>query len=61
MIRFTVTSAHTTTEDILKDWQEITTAATIILAEFNVAKPKMRVPLKGSLIYLILMSQSNNY
>jgi histidine decarboxylase len=46
VIRFTVTSTHTTLDDIIKDWNEIRTVATDILAECNVKIDK-RVPLKG--------------
>ncbi|XP_013103850.2 histidine decarboxylase isoform X1 [Stomoxys calcitrans] len=37
VIRFTVTSTHTTVDDILKDWMEIKNAATEILGEVNIS------------------------
>lgn len=46
VIRFTVTSAQTTSEDIIKDWNEIRMVASDIFEECNVKFDK-RVPLKG--------------
>lgn len=50
VIRFTVTSQYTTTEDILKDWQEIRFVAFEILSEsgLDVTVPRAKVPLAGS-------------
>jgi histidine decarboxylase len=47
VIRFTVTSTRTTSDDIIKDWNEIRAVASDILEEFNLNIDK-RVPLKGS-------------
>lgn len=49
VIRFTVTSQYTTTEDILKDWQEIRFVAFEILSEsgLDVTVPRAKVPLAG--------------
>lgn len=47
VIRFTVTSTHTTNDDIIKDWNEIRVVAAEILEESN-AKIDKRVSLKGS-------------
>lgn len=47
VIRFTVTSTRTTSDDIIKDWNEIRAVAAEILEEFNVKIDK-RVALKGS-------------
>lgn len=46
VIRFTVTSTHTTNDDIIKDWNEIRSVASEILEECNLKIDK-RVPLKG--------------
>lgn len=46
VIRFTVTSTHTTNDDIIKDWTEIRVVASEILDECNVKIDK-RVSLKG--------------
>lgn len=46
VIRFTITSARTSNDDIIKDWNEIRLVATEILTECNV-KIDRRVPLKG--------------
>lgn len=46
VIRFTVTSTRTTNADILKDWNEIKTVATELLASSN----ERRVPLKGKVL-----------
>ncbi|XP_065168038.1 histidine decarboxylase isoform X2 [Atheta coriaria] len=49
VIRFTVTSQHTTNEDIVKDWKEIKTVATDILVEEEqlvIMPSKIKVPLK---------------
>ncbi|XP_059610124.1 histidine decarboxylase [Phlebotomus argentipes] len=48
VIRFTITSARTTNEDILKDWAEIRTVATEILEEMNVKIERTRVCLKDT-------------
>lgn len=48
VIRFTVTSTHTTSDDIIKDWNEIRSVASDILDESN-AKIDKRVPLKGKI------------
>jgi hypothetical protein len=48
VIRFTVTSTHTTNDDIIKDWNEIRNVASDILEECN-AKIDKRVPLKGEI------------
>ncbi|GLV39593.1 Histidine decarboxylase [Carabus blaptoides fortunei] len=47
VIRFTVTSQYTTTEDIVKDWQEIRSVAFEILSEsdVHVTVPRAKVPL----------------
>jgi histidine decarboxylase len=50
VIRFTVTSTHTTNDDIIKDWTEIRNVATDILEECN-AKIDKRVPLKGKIFF----------
>jgi histidine decarboxylase len=47
VIRFTITSTHTTSDDIIKDWNEIRSVANDILEECN-AKIEKRVPLKGN-------------
>lgn len=46
VIRFTVTSQYTTSEDILRDWQEIRTVAATVLGEEGVVI-RAKVPLKG--------------
>ncbi|CAB0020201.1 unnamed protein product, partial [Nesidiocoris tenuis] len=45
VIRFTVTSQRTTVDDIVKDWMEIKTTATAVLAEFEESRPRSKVPL----------------
>lgn len=45
VIRFTITSTRTTTDDIVKDWTEIKLVATEVLEEFKVKID--RVTLKG--------------
>lgn len=49
VIRFTVTSQYTTTDDVLKDWSEIKTVAGEIIREAaeEVAAPRAKVPLRG--------------
>lgn len=50
VIRFTITSQHTTNEDILKDWKEIRSVTSDIIAEkeaAHVSAPRAKVPLKG--------------
>jgi histidine decarboxylase len=48
VIRFTITSAHTTNEDLLKDWNEVKYVATEILTEMNVKiSERAKVSLKG--------------
>lgn len=51
VIRFTVTSQNTTSDDILRDWKEIKTVASEILAESveDIGKPRAKVPLAGNL------------
>lgn len=49
VIRFTVTSTRTTSDDIIKDWNEIRVVASEILEECN-AKIDKRIPLKGSVL-----------
>lgn len=57
VIRFTVTSTHTTSDDIIKDWNEIRSVASDILEESN-AKIDKRVPLKGKIeIFTINLAQ----
>lgn len=46
VIRFTVTSTHTTNDDIIKDWSEIRLVASEICEESK-DKLEKRVPLKG--------------
>lgn len=46
VIRFTVTSTHTTNDDIIKDWNEIRLVASEICEESK-DKLEKRVPLKG--------------
>jgi len=46
VIRFTVTSTHTTSDDILKDWKEIRVVAEQIFEECDIKIDK-RIPLKG--------------
>lgn len=53
VIRFTVTSTHTTNDDIIKDWSEIRSVASDILEECN-AKLDKRVPLKGEIEILTI-------
>lgn len=50
VIRFTVTSAQTTSDDILQDWAEIKTVALEILQESGIdaTAPRVRVPLAGT-------------
>ncbi|XP_058818538.1 histidine decarboxylase isoform X1 [Topomyia yanbarensis] len=49
VIRFTVTSTRTTSEDILKDWNEIRTVTSQLLEEMNVKiADRSRVPLKDT-------------
>lgn len=50
VIRFTVTSQRTTSDDITRDWAEIKTTATDILAESqdSIATRKQRVKLAGA-------------
>lgn len=45
VIRFTVTSTRTTSDDIVKDWTEIKLVATDVLEELQIKMD--RVPLKG--------------
>lgn len=45
VIRFTVTSTRTTSDDIVKDWTEIKLVATEVLEELQIKMD--RVPLKG--------------
>lgn len=49
VIRFTITSQHTTTEDILKDWREVRAVTAEVLAESETVAgaPRARVPLGG--------------
>jgi len=46
VIRFTITSTHTTLDDIVKDWMEIRQVASIVLEEMNITISN-RVYLKG--------------
>lgn len=51
VIRFTITSTHTTNEDILKDWNEIRFVTTELLKELGVkVGERAKVSLKGKLI-----------
>lgn len=52
VIRFTITSQYTTTEDIVKDWKEIKIVTQELLAEYDqiVKAPRVRVPLAGKRI-----------
>uniref|UniRef100_A0A146LYZ4 Histidine decarboxylase n=2 Tax=Lygus hesperus TaxID=30085 RepID=A0A146LYZ4_LYGHE len=45
VIRFVVTSQRTTVDDIVKDWLEIKSTATAVLAEFEESRPRTKVPL----------------
>ncbi|XP_037948641.1 histidine decarboxylase-like [Teleopsis dalmanni] len=57
VIRFTVTSTHTTVDDILKDWNEIRRVASIILDEMNITiMNKNKVYLKGKCNYKYLVN-----
>lgn len=52
VIRFTVTSQRTTTEDITKDWAEVRGTASTVIHEYQLANAKVpttraRVPLAG--------------
>lgn len=53
VIRFTVTSTHTTNDDIIKDWNEIRLVASEICEECK-DKMEKRVPLKGKKIIFLL-------
>lgn len=59
---FTVTSTHTSNDDLLKDWAEIRKVSTELLEELNVhiTDHRARVHLKGSNPYInsILKKQS---
>lgn len=47
--RFTVTSTRTTIDDIIKDWSEIRSVTTEVLADVTVKLgDRAKVPLKGS-------------
>ena len=62
MIRFTVTSARTTVDDIVKDWIEIKKTATTVLGESEEAKPRAKVPLGGKYniyIYIYILFKAN--
>lgn len=49
VIRFTVTSQNSTSEDIIKDWKEIRTVTQELLSECEaiIKAPRARVPLAG--------------
>lgn len=48
--RFTITSSHTTNDDLLKDWAEVRSVTTDLLEELNVkVGDRARVLLKGFL------------
>lgn len=48
VIRFTITSSHTTNEDILKDWNEIRFVTTELLTEIGIkVGERAKVSLKG--------------
>lgn len=49
VIRFTVTSQNTTSEDIINDWKEIRTVTQALLEEYDalVKAPRAKVPLAG--------------
>lgn len=55
VIRFTITSQYTTTEDIVKDWKEIKTVTQEILTEFDelVKAPRAKVPLAGKMFDIL--------
>lgn len=66
MLRFTVTSTYTTTEDILKDWNEIRIVTEDIQAKNSMYMvDRVRVPLKGNykgpLLYTFSCSVFNVY
>lgn len=52
VIRFTVTSTRTTSDDIVKDWTEIKAVATDVLEELNVKID--RVTLKGKVSSFVI-------
>lgn len=47
VIRFTVTSPRTTTDDIVMDWKEIVSVTDQLLREKDVSSTRARVPLGG--------------
>lgn len=56
---FTVTSTHTSNDDLLKDWAEIRKVSTELLEEMNIhINDRARVHLKGATSYFTL-SQTN--
>jgi histidine decarboxylase len=53
VIRFTVTSTHTSNDDLIKDWNEIRLVASEICEECK-DKMEKRVPLKGKIYFLFV-------
>lgn len=58
---FTITSTHTSNDDLLKDWAEIRKVSTDLLEDLNVhISDRPRVQLKGTFhtfFYLILLKR----
>jgi hypothetical protein len=54
VIRFTVTSTHTSNDDLIKDWNEIRLVASEICEECK-DKMEKRVPLKGKIYFLFVL------
>ena len=53
LCRFTVTSAKTTNDDIIKDWTEIRYVTNELLAELKVKiTDRAKVPLKGDILFI---------
>lgn len=53
VIRFTVTSPRTTMDDIITDWKEIATVATLVLKDL-VNEKRQKVPLGGKKFNIII-------
>lgn len=60
--RFTVTSSHTTNDDILKDWAEVRSVTTDLLEELNVkVGDRARVLLRGFIFFILFFNIFCNF